>query len=190
MLSFRLLTLAVLGCALVAGCDRDKPNPAQPQAAASAEMPAGAEAPAGTIDRSHRGSLLPDFVLKDAAGKETPLKSLNGQPFLINLWATWCAPCVAELPTLAKLDASGRVKVVTVSQDLEAPEKIAPFLAAHGASGLPGWLDPANDLAAHYDAQTLPTTIYYDAQGREVWRLTGGHDWTRADTASLLGEAR
>jgi hypothetical protein len=41
----------------------------------------------------------------------------------------------------------------------------------------------------HYQANTLPTTIYYDAQGREVWRFVGGHDWTSAETATMLAEA-
>lgn len=144
----------------------------------------------GTVDRSHQGSELPSLVLKDAGGREFRLTSLKGKPFLLNLWATWCAPCVAELPTLAKLAGGGRVAVITVSQDLTGAEKIAPFLAAHGAGALPGWLDPDNDLSTQYDVQVLPTTVYYDAAGREVWRLTGGHDWERADTATLLAEAK
>ncbi len=189
MISSRSLTLIVLGGILFAsGCDRATNQPAQPRETASE----GDSAPAltGTVDRSHKGSELPLLVLKDAAGEELKLASLKGKPLLLNLWATWCAPCVAELPTLARLAAGDKVAVVTVSQDLTGAEKIAPFLAAHGAGALPGWLDRDNDLAQQYDAQTLPTTVYYDAAGREVWRLTGGHDWSGADTAALLAEAR
>lgn len=188
-LSSRLLTLAVLGCALVAGCDRGKQEAAQPRpSAAAAQTRADL---VGTIDRSHKGSELPDFLLKDAAGREQNLAALKGKPFLLNLWATYCAPCIAELPALARLKQAGTVDVVTVSQDLEeSARKVAPFLTQHGAAGLPAWVDPANDLGVQFDVQTLPTTIYYDARGREVWRLVGGHDWSGADTAALLGEAQ
>ena len=63
---------------------------------------------------------MPDFQLKDPAGKELNLASLKGKPLLINLWATWCAPCVAELPQLDKLagDHPG-LKVLTVNQDMD-----------------------------------------------------------------------
>jgi thiol-disulfide isomerase/thioredoxin len=184
---FRSLKLAVLGCAvLAAGCHEERDDSAQPQASASA--PAQAEALAGVLDTSHRGSTIPEFTLTDAAGKRTPLASFRGKPLLVNLWATWCAPCIAELPTLDKLaaDRAGALKVVTVSQDMSQTEKVAPFLKARGISHLEPWLDPKNDLAFHYEAGTLPTTIYYDARGREVWRFVGGHDWTSAETAKML----
>ncbi len=145
----------------------------------------------GTFDRSHKGSQLPDFVLKDPAGKDLRLASLKGKPLLINLWATWCAPCVAELPALDQLagQSAASLKVLTVNQDMGKPEAVAPFLKTRGVTKLEPWLDPEGELAMHYNVQTLPTTIYYDAQGREVWRLTGAHDWTSADTAKLLAEA-
>lgn len=193
--SSRSLTVAALGLFLIAGCDRSKQEAAQPEAsanpAASSGAPvASASAESGMIDRTHKGSRLPEFALKDAAGRESMLSKQAGKPFLLNLWATWCAPCVAELPALAKLAASGKVGVITVSQDLGQPEKIARFLADHGAASLPGWLDPENDLSTQYGVQTLPTTIYYDAQGREVWRMTGGHDWASAETDQLLAEGK
>lgn len=131
---------------------------------------------------------MPDFVLRDPAGRELKLASLKGRPVLVNLWATWCAPCVAELPALDRLAA--RVRVVTVSQDMGQPQAIPAFLKARGAVRLEPWLDPQGDLAMHYEVQTLPTTIYYDAAGREVWRMIGAHDWTGAEAAALLAEAR
>lgn len=146
----------------------------------------------GTFDLSHKGSALPDFVVKDPAGKELKLASLKGKPLLINLWATWCAPCVAELPALDQLAAAraDSLKVLTISQDMGKPEAVAPFLKQRGVTRLEPWLDPAGDLAMHYDVQTLPTTIYYDAAGREVWRLTGAHDWAGKDVDGLLAQAK
>jgi len=91
VLSSRLLNAAVLGSALlVAGCDRESGQEAQPQAATSASAPAAAAA--GVVDRSRKGSEIPDFVLSDPAGKQLNMQSLKGKPVLVNLWATWCAP--------------------------------------------------------------------------------------------------
>ena len=184
MLFSRSLNAAVLASALlVAGCDRESAGEAQP--AASAQKPL-----AGTIDRSHKGSEMPEFVLKDAGGKSLTLSSLKGKPVLINLWATWCAPCVAELPMLEALAKSGKVRVLTVSQDMGQPDKVASFLDEKGGPTLEPWLDPANDLSFHYNTGTLPTTIYYDAAGREVWRFVGGHDWGNSETVAMLAEAK
>ncbi len=196
MLLSRSLTLAVLGLAvsapaLLGGCDRQSGEQAQPQASAS---PAAAQPDAvtGTIDRSHKGSALPEFTLADQSGRKLQLRSLKGKPLLINLWATWCAPCITELPTLDALAGrkGGAVKVLTVAQDITNPEKVSAFLADRGFGRLEPWLDPKNDLAFHYGANTLPTTVYYNAQGREVWRFTGGHDWSSSETSKMLAEGQ
>ena len=140
------------------------------------------------VDRSQRGKPLPAFTLSDPAGKTLVLPEQTGKPLLINLWATWCAPCVAELPTLEALAAKGQVRVLTVSQDMSDPAKVTQFLAERGGPSLEPWLDPENDLSFHYGSGTLPTTIYYDAQGREVWRFVGEQDWAGEDAAKLLAE--
>ncbi len=187
LLLSRSLKLAILGFAAVAplllgGCDRQSGGKAQPAAAQSADL-------AKVMDRSHKGSALPEFTLNDPADKPLLLSSLKGKPLLINLWATWCGPCVLEMPMLEKLAAAkaGELKVLTVSQDLEAAP-VARFFTEHGLHSVEPWLDPQGSLAAHYGATTLPTTIYYDANGREVWRLIGGHDWSNAETGKMLAE--
>jgi thiol-disulfide isomerase/thioredoxin len=189
LLSSRSVKLAVLTCALLAGgCDRQSGENAQPQAG---ESGATAAAPIeGAVDRSHKGSPLPDFTLSDAQGKQLKLPSLKGKPLLINLWATWCGPCVAELPMLGKLavERVGELQVIVVSQDTQT-DKVGPFLAAHGVPQLAAWLDPQNDLTFHYGTGTLPTTVLYDKDGKEVWRYVGAHDWSSAETAEMLEEA-
>ena len=180
----RSLKTAVLALTLIAGgCDRQSAQQAQPGADSGAP---------GVIDRSHHGSLLPDLGFKDPAGKELRLTTLKGQPLLINLWATWCAPCIAELPTLDRLAATSghTLQVIAVSQDLGEPAKIGAFVKDHGLAKLAVWLDPDNALTNHYQAQSLPTTVLYDSAGREVWRATGPRDWAAADTAKLLAEAK
>ncbi|MFM5906742.1 MAG: TlpA family protein disulfide reductase, partial [Novosphingobium sp.] len=139
----------------------------------------------GEPDCAKQGNQMPDFTLVDPAGKKLALTSLKGKPVLINLWATWCAPCVAELPQLDRLAESKHLRVLTVSQDMQT-DKVADFLKQRGVKNLEPWLDEKNDLSAHYEIQTLPTTILYDAEGREVWRITGPRDWTSEATNKLL----
>lgn len=196
VLSSRALNSIVLGLGLgsmflAAGCDRQSTEPAQPQASAQASGSAAAAptlkvAPPEAFDRMYKGTPLPSVSFKDPTGKTLNLKDLKG-PVLVNLWATWCAPCVTELPQLDKL-AQGGLRVVTVSQDLEGGAKVAEFLKGKGLAHLEPWLDPENQLMGTYGSGTLPTSAYYDASGREVWRLLGEHDWTSPITAKLLAE--
>lgn len=182
-----VLACALMGAGLLTGCDRQSGEPAQPKA----EAAAGKHELSGTLDRSHAGEALPDLTLADAAGNEIVLSSLTGKPVLVNLWATWCAPCVVELPMLDQIsrEYDGRMRVVTVSQDMQQTEKVAPFLAERGLNELEPWLDPQSDLTFALGAQTLPTTILYNAAGKEVWRYIGGTDWTGSEAARLLSEA-
>ena len=187
LLSSRSLKIFALGCAaLLAGCDRQSGDKAQPQATQAA-----APAEVGTIDRSHKGSAIPDMQLKDAAGKELNLSSLKGKPVLINLWATWCAPCVAELPQLNQLaEQNPGLKVLTVNQDMDKLDRVAGFLSEKGGARLEPWLNSDNSLTFQFGAETLPATVYYDAQGREVWRIVGPREWLNAETKALLAEAK
>ncbi len=173
----------------VAGCNRESGEAAQPQVTGSAQ--ASAPAPSGLLDRRNKGSELPDFTVTDQQGRTLRLLDLKGKPVLINLWATWCAPCVVELPMLDKIAAEqgDALRVLTISQDMQQTEKVSPFLAQRGVTRLEPWLDPQNDLAFHYGTGTMPTTILYDAQGREVWRYIGGHEWTGAEGRKLIAEA-
>ncbi|MFM6932569.1 MAG: TlpA family protein disulfide reductase [Novosphingobium sp.] len=166
---------------LLAGCDRQSGEKVQAKLAAEC---VAIPAKVGEPDCSKQGNELPDFTLVDPSGKKLAMASLKGKPLLVNLWATWCAPCVAELPQLDKL-AGGKLKVLTVSQDMQT-EKVADFLKQRGVKNLEPWLDEKNELSAHYDIQTLPTTILYDAEGREVWRVTGPREWDSQATKALL----
>jgi len=184
--------LKLAGCGLIvagiAACDRQSGGDKQPPAASSA--PASApDAEGAALDRSHKGAQLPALSFKDASGKQIDTVSLKGKPVLINLWATWCGPCIAELPALNKLAAGGKIRVLTISQDSESAKgKVAAFLKARGGDALEPWLDPEGAAAAQWQVSTLPASIYYDAQGREVWRINGGKDWAGAEATALLAE--
>ncbi len=189
------LVVALAGLSLaglsLSGCDREPRAPAQPESSASAPAADAAEGFVGKIDASHKGSALPQLTVHDPSGAKLAIAGLRGKPVLINVWATWCAPCVKELPTLEALAAreAGKLAVVTVSQDSAQPEKVAAALASHHFDHLHPWLDPDNTLANFYGAGELPTSVLYDAKGREVWRMAGAHDWSTPDNTALIAPA-
>ncbi|WP_262503819.1 TlpA family protein disulfide reductase [Sphingosinithalassobacter sp. CS137] len=183
---------------MASGCDTQGDAPEQAEAVSAPATPtaSGSAGDAqveeiGTLDRSHAGEIAPDVAFEDPAGRAVTLADFRGTPVLLNLWATWCAPCVAEMPTLDELAIreGDALKVLTVSQDLQGAEKVDPFFEEAGFERIEPYLDPEVLLSAHY-ASNLPTTILYDSQGREVWRMLGGMDWTNAAAAELIGEAR
>jgi thiol-disulfide isomerase/thioredoxin len=149
-----------------------------------------AEEVIGTLDRSHKGEAAPTSWFENPAGSMVNVSSFAGKPVLLNLWATWCVPCVAEMPTLDKLAVSlgDRVQLLTVSQDFKGAEKVDPFFQKAGFQKLQPYLDKKAELSTTL-AVNLPTTILYDSQGREVWRMLGGMDWTGETAKELIAEA-
>ena len=197
--------LLLVPALLAAGCDRRSgqgeqgagPQPGNVAAASPDEVaPAAAPAagsPAGRIDRSHAGTPAPGFAFAAPDGKTTTLAALlavsGGKPVLLNLWATWCGPCVKELPTLDALAAREGTKlaVVTLSQDMEAG-KAKAFLGTRKFAHLGAYTDPAMHWLPAVTAN-LPTSILYGADGKERWRVLGDLDWTGAEAAKALADA-
>ncbi len=184
--------IPLIAAGLLAGCDRQTPAEPQPQSSAAAPVaPAEGSGPFnGTLDISNRGAALPDFTFTDPSGKKLRTVDLKGKPLLINLWATWCGPCVLEMPTLDALAAAraGKLTVLTVSQDLDQAAAVDAFFKDRKLAHLAPWLDPENALSQHYNTGVLPTTVLYDAQGREVWRMIGSHDWAGPRTDAMLAD--
>ncbi len=185
-----IVPLLVLGL-LVGGCDRQVSSPEQANAT-SAPVAGRREGEKvivdtiGTLDRSHKGEAAPAVPFQDSSGKTVSIATFAGKPVLLNLWATWCAPCVKEMPTLDKVAQT--LTVVPVSQDLDGAAKVTPFFAKGGYTHLKPYLDTKTGLSIAYNA-SLPTSVLYDSTGHEVWRMTGGMDWTTETAKALLGEA-
>ncbi|NNC53126.1 MAG: redoxin family protein [Erythrobacter sp.] len=178
-LSLTLFT--ILGLA-VAGCDSGAPERAQESGASSAAS--------GEIDRGMAGEFLPAMNVTDLEGRELNLGALQGTPVLLNLWATWCAPCVKEMPMLDDLAAEygDSLRVVTVSQDMGSPERVAAFFEEGGYENLPSWMDRQAELGFALGGGELPTTVLYDAQGQEVWRIRGDYDWSGEEARAAIDE--
>jgi thiol-disulfide isomerase/thioredoxin len=201
VLRSEIALLLLCGLTLVTGgCDRRSGENGQGNAvAASGEVPSG-EVKGGApekgaftavVDRKHKGEDAPDVVFKDPAGKDVTLADYKGKPLLVNLWATWCGPCVAEMPTLDKLAETYKAKglaVLTVNQDTGDAAGIAAFFAKHKLPHLASWRDPENGLGFHYATGLLPTTVLYDREGREVARVAGAMDWEGDEGRGLIEE--
>ena len=164
-------------------CAQQEPKPNESESAIAEAVPKAG------VDRSKAGSPAPDVEFVDSEGEAVTIADFAGKPVLLNLWASWCAPCVKELPTLAALDRAGAVQVLAVSQDSGPQASVRAFLAKLKIDGLGAYQDSAMGLSGALGAQVLPTSVLYDAKGREIWRYTGDLDWTGPEAAKLLAEA-
>ena len=132
----------------------------------------------------------PDALFQDPAGEPASIPQFAGKPVLLNLWATWCVPCVVEMPALDALAAREKnIVVLAVSQDLNGQEKVQDFFADRDFRQLQPNIDPERTLMRRLGINTLPTTILYDASGREIWRMRGMADWQGLAAARLISEA-
>ena len=181
----------LLGLVLLAGCDRQKveaPQANEANAAASTELVTKG------VDRSQKGKPAPDTIFKDPDGGDISIAQFKGVPTLVNLWATWCGPCIKELPTLDQLAEShavdGTLGVVAISQDTDDQKKVKDFLANLGVKQIGAYHDGSMGLSSALGVQVMPTTVLYGSDGKEIWRYVGDLDWTSAEAQKLLSEAK
>ena len=135
------------------------------------------------------GAPAPTTPFLDPAGKPTTLQAIEGPVTVVNLWATWCPPCVKEMPTLAALQSAygTRIKVAAISMDkADDADKARAFIAEHPP--LTFYQDPKSAFAFGLDpaAEGYPTTLIYDRKGRERARLSGGADWNGPEARAVI----
>ena len=131
----------------------------------------------------------PQQTFTDADGNTTNLAEFRGKPLLLNVWATWCAPCVVEMPMLNEVSKTrDDIEVLTVAFD--DPAKAKDWLQREGLS-LPAWTDPSYSLNAKLANPEmgqigLPITVFYNPGGREIARVPGEVDWTSPEATVFL----
>ena len=159
-----------------------------------------AEAPGGGLKPYATGALaaflvkperlpVPDIAFQDGAGAPLHIGQWHGRVVLLNLWATWCAPCRKEMPTLAALQkrlGSKDFEVVAISIDRKGVAASAAFLKETGADGLGLYVEPSAKILDELQALGLPATVLIDREGKEVGRLLGPAEWSSPEAIALI----
>jgi thiol-disulfide isomerase/thioredoxin len=130
----------------------------------------------------------PEIAFTGLDGKPASLADLRGKPVVVNLWATWCQPCLREMPSLERLQQKlgGRLTVAAVSQDRGGEKTVTPFLAKLGLDKVKVYLDPKSEVGKAFGVRGLPTSIVLDAEGREIGRVEGAADWDSDKIRTVL----
>lgn len=133
----------------------------------------------------------PDVTYADASGNEVRLSDYRGQVILVNFWATWCGPCVEEMPALNRLQLAmggDEFQVVTISLDRSIEDAVG-FFERFDLDALPIIHDTHLTSFSRIQTPGLPTSILYDRQGREIGRLTAPAEWDSEDAMRLIQAA-
>lgn len=188
---------AIIGFAAVYATG-SPPDNGVPQAAAEAkgsELPEAGTAGTGQLTgfvRRNPPVAVADIKFLDGEGRETSLSAFRGKVILLNLWATWCAPCRREMPALDRLQktlGSESFEVVALAVDRTGLEQAKKFLAEAKVESLKTYADPTARAGSALHAVGLPTTILIDKEGRERGRLPGPAEWDSAAAKALIEAA-
>lgn len=143
----------------------------------------------GRFSAAQQGTSYSGLAFAALDGQERVLEDFAGQVVVVNLWATWCTPCVAEMPALERMHQQLRgsgVAVAAISVDRGGAKKVEPFLAEVGLESLPIYLDPKGRSLQAFGAKGLPTTVILDTEGREIGRVIGPAEWDAAPVVDYL----
>jgi thiol-disulfide isomerase/thioredoxin len=186
-----LIVLALIGVGIYwfQSVERKGEQPGASTSAVSGFTKALATGPlAGFLVHEGRRPVAP-FTFTGASGETLSLDGWKGKVVLLNLWATWCAPCRKEMPDLAKLQqqmGGTDFEVVALSLDRKGLEASGAFLKEIGADSLKLYVEPEGKSLAALQALGLPATVLIDRQGREAGRLLGPADWSSPEAHALV----
>ena len=137
-----------------------------------------------------RSIVAPAFMLKNLTGDSVRLEQFRGDYILLNFWATWCPPCVKEMPSMELLQQKFKEKgihVVAISLDKEPKEEVAAFVAKLKLT-FPILLDPDGIVSDPYGANALPSTFILNPDGRVIAAAKGERDWYSEEAISYFDE--
>lgn len=178
--TIRNLTAVLLGFAVIAT--------AQPAAAQNSEPPLGGDFGAN-FTFFEPPIPAPPTAFTRGADEKVSLRDFKGEVVLVNFWATWCAPCVAEMPALnrlhADLEAQG-FEVIAISQDRRGLSVVQPFYERLNLDAMGVYLDPKGIAARELEVRGLPTTLLVDRRNRIVGMLQGPAEWDSEESKALM----
>lgn len=143
-------------------------------------LPRQGSAATGTLTEIRPRRAPAEATFLDESGAEHRLADFAGRGLVVNLWATWCPPCVEEMPSLDRLAEFARadgIEVLALSQDRGGAEAVQAFYRRTGVRHLAVWLDPRGAAARAWGARGLPTTFIIDRAGQLAARLEGAAAW-------------
>jgi len=134
------------------------------------------------------GNRPPNFTLQDLQGRTVELGSFSGKVIFINFWATWCAPCRAEMPAMERLYQDFKDKdfiMLAISEDLEGKPVVKPFVEEFKFT-FPILLDPDLAINDRYEVRGIPTTFLIDKKGAITHKMLGARDWNQKEARELV----
>ena len=156
----------------------------------------GAEDNPGVPQRARLGEFIPASPLLpapaisfvDLAGNTVSLSEFTGKIVLVNLWATWCEPCLREMPSLERVQSrlGDKIAVVAISEDHGGRKAVEPFIDKLGLKSIKIYLDPKSAMERAFKVQGLPTSFLIDQKGRVLGRVEGAAEWDAPELLEVL----
>ncbi len=143
----------------------------------------------GDFKQSDLRAHAPNTVFFDPSGKEHRLTDLKGKGIILNFWATWCKPCISEMPQLNRLKGllnPENIRVLAISQDRQGAPIVKNFLQTNKLYNLEAFIDKGGKLIRALKAKGLPTTILFNKENQEIGRVLGIAEWDTPEAVAFI----